>query len=329
MKNLRSRDRRPVGRSVGCDRSRAVVRFRYDTVFRYALEGGSFGRVKPGSRDAASCTTIFADWPGTGPGGARVRVRRSRHEIMKTRRRPDPTRRRCRTAISGGGGGGARSHDEALDGVRDPVVGRRVPAATGRAGAQACERDGQRGYAAHHAGADVVERGVQHGALAHEPQRARLQRAEQRHQYVAGHVVAVGQPAPLLRPEPGEPERQAHRGRQQPGVQVVQPAAARHQVEAQHAARGARHHQHHGRGPQRAHRQRLDRRAGRRRARPRRLARRLRHRRLRRLVVHLQSRVKSTVTNATQSYDARPGVRRRARTAVTRTGTGRAEGGEG
>jgi len=129
-----------------------------------------------------------------------------------------------------------RLHDEPLDGVRDPVVGRRVPATVRRADAQTGERDGQSGYAAHDAGPDVVERGVQHGALAHEPQRARLQRAEQGHQYVTGHVVAVGQPPPLLRPEAGEPEHQAHGGRQQPGVQIVQPATPGHEVEAQHAA---------------------------------------------------------------------------------------------
>jgi len=119
-------------------------------------------------------------------------------------------------------------HDEPLDSVRDPVIGRRVPATVRSADAQTGERHGQRGYAAHDAGSDVVERGVQHGALAHEPQRARLQPAEHGHQYVPGHVVAVGQPPPLLRPEPGEPEHQAHGGRQQPGVQIVQPATAGH-----------------------------------------------------------------------------------------------------
>jgi len=98
--------------------------------------------------------------------------------------------------------------------VGDPVVGRWVPATVRRADAQTGERDGQGGYAAHDAGPDVVERGVQYGALAHEPQRARLQPAEHGHQYVTGHVIAVGQPPPLLRSEPGEPEHQTNGGRQ-------------------------------------------------------------------------------------------------------------------
>lgn len=85
-----------------------------------------------------------------------------------------------------------RLHDEPLDGVRYPVVGRRVPATVRRANAQTGERDGQRGYAAHDAGPYVVERGVKYGALAHEPQCARLQSAEQGHQYITGNVVAVG-----------------------------------------------------------------------------------------------------------------------------------------
>lgn len=67
-----------------------------------------------------------------------------------------------------------RLHDEPLDGVRYPVVGRRVPATVRRADTQTGEGDGQRGYAAHDAGPYVIERGVKHGALAHEPQSARL-----------------------------------------------------------------------------------------------------------------------------------------------------------
>lgn len=83
------------------------------------------------------------------------------------------------------------SHDEPFDGVGHTVVGRRVPAAVGRADAQTGQSDGQGGYTAHHAGADVVQGRVQHGTLAHEPQGTRLQHAKQCHQYVARHVVAV------------------------------------------------------------------------------------------------------------------------------------------